>query len=88
MSSFKYVNSVLIHKIYCSLKTGNVPPSDIPFEEFGPGPAGQSLSALKSSTLSRSRSNLMHDGQNLYQKKRELEKHLQAKENEVAAGLK
>jgi len=27
----------------------------------------------------------MHDGQNLYQKKRELEKHLQAKENEVAA---
>ena len=80
-----YIQSVLIHKIYCSLKTGNVPPSDIPFEELGPG---QSLSASKSSTLSRSRSNLMHDGQNLYQKKRELEKHLQAKENEVAAGLK
>ena len=29
----------------------------------------------------------MHDGQNLYQKKRELEKHLHAKEAEVAAGL-
>ena len=63
-----------------------MPPDEIPFEEFEPGLA---LGAIKGSALSRSRAVLVTEGgQNLFQKKRDIEKQLQQKNTEIANGMK
>lgn len=83
MSAIKDVNSETDSQIVITnLKTGNVPPDDIPFEELGPGI--QNDSSFKRGNYNyKSRTNLNANGQNLYQRKRELEKKLEDKRTEI-----
>jgi len=82
VSAIKDVNSEKDSQIVMTnLKTGNVPPEDLPFEELDSGI--QNESAFKRGNFYKSRTNLNVNGQNLYQRKRELEKKLEDKRTEI-----
>ena len=68
------------------MKTGNVPPDDFVFDELQPGQEinGNTLKKVKRST---SKAELSVSTNN-YQRKRELEKKVEAKEIELAKGNK
>jgi len=71
------------------LKTGNVPPADFAFEELVPGMEGKTCTE-KRNTLSRGRSkqalHAVKGNINYFQRKRELEKKIEAQESEVLKG--
>ena len=62
-----------------------MPPEDLPFEELDSGI--QNESAFKRGNFYKSRTNLNVNGQNLYQRKRELEKKLEDKRTEIKKGM-
>jgi len=73
------------------IKTGNVPPVDFVFEELLPGMEIKS-NTEKNNSMSRARSkqalNVDKGNVNYFQKKRELEKKIEAQESEVQKGQK
>ena len=66
-----------------SLKSGNLPPEDIEFEELEDG----NLTSLRKASSSRLNLNSANSP-NLFQKKRDLEKQILLKEKEVESGKK
>ena len=74
---------------YFRLKTGNVPPEDYLFEELMPGMEVKP-NAEKGNTMSRGRSkqalNAEKGNVNHFQRKRELEKKIEAQESDVQKG--
>ena len=76
---------------YLRLKTGNVPPADFAFEELLLGKECKT-STEKRNTLNRGRSKqALHaekGSNNYFQRKRELEKKIEAQESEVLKGKK
>jgi len=68
------------HLVIQRYKTGNMPPADIPFEELMPGDTGDKYKTIQKKTKG------LQPQENLYPRKRELEKKITAMEEEINRG--